>query len=124
MICQKCKAENQDTAIFCKDCGEKLQQEQSAVENNCPNCEHSSNPSDAVFCEQCGNSIEPEEWWHQYVGYVNCTNCGHSNTSDAMFCEQCRNKIPQKPIKTFYLPTVLVGIVLSVLVILIVLMLL
>lgn len=52
MICPNCKKENEDDAIFCVSCGEKI----SDGSKICPNCGDSSD-ADSLFCINCGHKF-------------------------------------------------------------------
>lgn len=52
MICQRCKTENDEDAIYCKNCGVKL----SGVEV-CPHCQ-TENSLDSIFCKKCGSVLK------------------------------------------------------------------
>lgn len=52
-VCEKCKKNIPDDAIFCPYCGEKKQEE---------------NGQQILFCPECGEKIEK--------GYINCPKCG------------------------------------------------
>lgn len=45
--------ENPDDAIFCTECGEKLESSQLSKSKKCPKCA-ANNPQDAEFCHNCG----------------------------------------------------------------------
>jgi class 3 adenylate cyclase len=49
MDCPKCRHQNPQDAIFCNECGHKLEIE-------CPEC-GKENPPGSKFCNQCGNDI-------------------------------------------------------------------
>ena len=50
MQCPKCQFENREGAIFCIECGTKL-------EINCSKCNH-LNPPASKFCEECGKKYQ------------------------------------------------------------------
>src|SRR5262245_27815379 len=49
MICQQCQSENSSEAIFCDQCGARL-------EAACPKCGEPNRPG-AKFCRNCGQLI-------------------------------------------------------------------
>ncbi|HZY59018.1 MAG TPA: zinc-ribbon domain-containing protein, partial [Candidatus Binataceae bacterium] len=49
MICPKCRTDNNDDALFCEQCGTKL-------ELSCPACGAPVNRG-ARFCKKCGSQI-------------------------------------------------------------------
>src|SRR5215471_8661883 len=49
MICQQCRSENSSNAVFCDQCGERL-------ETACPKCSEPNRPG-AKFCRNCGQLI-------------------------------------------------------------------
>src|SRR5262245_24819319 len=49
MICQQCRSENSSNAIFCDQCGARL-------ESACPKCGEPNRP-EAKFCRNCGQLI-------------------------------------------------------------------
>ncbi len=49
MKCPKCQAENPDDAMFCVECGAKL-------ETTCPEC-NSPNLPQFKFCKKCGHHL-------------------------------------------------------------------
>jgi class 3 adenylate cyclase/tetratricopeptide (TPR) repeat protein len=50
MKCPKCQLENRQDALFCLNCGEKL-------ELRCPQCGRSL-PTEALFCDKCGHKVK------------------------------------------------------------------
>src|SRR5215510_13047457 len=53
MQCLRCQHENPGDAVFCQECGGRL-------DAACPNC-GTSNQSDAKFCKKCGQRLSPRE---------------------------------------------------------------
>jgi len=62
MICQYCKTENSDTALFCKECGEgfRIVEEQPTIKY-CIKCGVQP-PPDAVFCGKCGSNLQTQSY--------------------------------------------------------------
>lgn len=52
MVCPNCAAENNDSAAFCKKCGQSL-----LAGWTCKRC-GAQNDADAVFCGKCGNRMQ------------------------------------------------------------------
>ena len=55
VICQKCGSENEESSIFCFNCGEKLK----TTANLCPKC-GVVNSSQAKFCIGCGMKLKKD----------------------------------------------------------------
>lgn len=64
MKCNHCGAENDEGAVFCEECGQKIATPvYSETKNNCPHC-GAENADGAVFCDECGKKMtaaEPEQ---------------------------------------------------------------
>ncbi len=54
MNCPKCGKENNDSALFCKNCGSSL------TTKKCPECGF-ENSNDSTYCEMCGATLEKKE---------------------------------------------------------------
>lgn len=55
--CTRCGFVNDDSAKFCKQCGEKLDILQKESMNTCPHCGKEL-PKEAMFCKHCGTPVE------------------------------------------------------------------
>ena len=55
--CPRCDFVNDDSAKFCKQCGEKLDILQKENINTCPHCGKKL-PKDAMFCKHCGTQVK------------------------------------------------------------------
>jgi len=54
MTCNECGTENKDDALYCANCGEKLEAPETAGhEKKCPECGF-DNPAGGKFCARCG----------------------------------------------------------------------
>ena len=53
--CKMCGAEAPDDAVFCEECGQKLESPAADAVPTvaCPAC-GTANPPDSAFCEECG----------------------------------------------------------------------
>lgn len=62
--CPHCNTDNLDDALFCKECGIKIEtkQEQATTQTSSIKCEKcgTENPVGTVFCKNCGCKIEEE----------------------------------------------------------------
>ncbi|MCD8200458.1 MAG: zinc ribbon domain-containing protein [Clostridia bacterium] len=69
--CKHCGTENDDTAVFCKDCGKR-------VDGNtvCPTCGKMT--EDDTFCIYCGNPLD---------GRKKCVRCG--TLFEGFYCTEC-----------------------------------
>lgn len=86
-ICSKCNFKNEDNAVFCENCGVKL--DEASMGNNAKLCYScgTKNANNAVFCENCGvrlNGYTTEE-----NNAIICPACGTKNEDNAKFCERC-----------------------------------
>ena len=85
MNCKFCETENPDSAVYCKQCGKRI--DGNTV---CPVC-HKLTPDDAVFCTECGARLD---------GKNVCKECG--TLYEGRFCPAC-GKAKEKthaPVKT------------------------
>ena len=55
--CPRCNFVNDDSAKFCKQCGEKLDVLQKESMNTCPHCGKEI-PEGAMFCKHCGTPLK------------------------------------------------------------------
>ncbi len=75
VACPKCNTPNPPDAKFCRNCGNKMQ-------NNtvkCPKCGNEV-PNDSKFCHECGQQLK---------GNKNCAKCGKESPITAKFCPEC-----------------------------------
>ena len=57
MKCSHCGAENEEGAVFCEECGQKITLPTPVQPKNiCPNC-GAENEDGALFCEECGHNM-------------------------------------------------------------------
>lgn len=75
VACPKCNTPNPADAKFCRNCGNKMQ-------NNTVKCGKCGNevPSDSKFCPECGQQLK---------GSKNCPKCGRESPMNAKFCPEC-----------------------------------
>lgn len=75
VACTKCGTPNPADGKFCRNCGNKMQ-------NNTVKCGKCGNevPSDSKFCPECGNQLK---------GSKNCPKCGKESPNNAKFCPEC-----------------------------------
>lgn len=85
MICQNCNTDNQDGAVYCKNCGSRID-----GNTQCPHC-GSAIAADSVYCNFCGKRVD---------GKINCPDCGALLPADSAFCEVCGKQLPSvQPVK-------------------------
>lgn len=77
--CKNCGHVEKEDAIFCTNCGAKL--DESLF---CPNCGGAINEGD-VFCTSCGFKLIVDE--------LKCSNCGQIIKEGDIFCTNCGNKV-------------------------------
>ncbi len=75
VACPKCSTPNPVDGKFCRNCGNKMQ-------NNTVKCGKCGNevPSDSKFCPECGNQLK---------GSKSCPKCGKESPMNAKFCPEC-----------------------------------
>lgn len=73
--CNYCKAENADDAVYCGNCGKRID-----GKIQCPNCGEYSDPTE-TFCMKCGTRID---------GKVVC-ECGELVSGN--FCPKCGRQV-------------------------------
>ena len=75
VTCSKCSTPNPVDGKFCRNCGNKMQ-------NNTVKCSKCSNevPSDSKFCPECGQQLK---------GNKNCPKCNKESPMNAKFCPEC-----------------------------------
>lgn len=61
--CPRCGFINDDSAKFCKQCGQKLDMLQKESINNCPHCGKEL-PKEAIFCKYCGIQVKQTQKQH------------------------------------------------------------
>lgn len=79
MECKKCGIENDDSAVYCKSCGSRLD-----GKIKCPGCGE-YNDEGSAFCVHCGARID---------GKKPCPRCG--TLSDGKFCQACGASLEEK----------------------------
>ncbi len=79
MECKNCGVENDESAVFCKSCGNRLD-----GKIKCPGCGEYSDEGSA-FCVHCGARID---------GKKPCPKCGA--LSDGKFCQACGASLEEK----------------------------
>ena len=86
--CLECGKENKKEAIYCAECGCKLENQERYGINSCPYC-GKDNIINAKFCAKCGEEIKnkgkPE--------LTSCPSCGSENPNYADFCNRCGNAL-------------------------------
>jgi len=77
VACPKCGTPNPTDGKFCRNCGNKMQ-------NNTVKCSKcgSEVPSDSKFCPECGQQLK---------GSKKCSKCGKESPINAKFCPECGN---------------------------------
>lgn len=83
MECKNCKTVNSDDAVFCKNCGTRLD-----GKKNCPSC-GAVIDEDSVYCNACGARVD---------GKVVCKTCG--TVHEGAYCPQCGSKTQAVGVKT------------------------
>lgn len=79
MFCVKCNAENDDNAVFCTECGEKISGAENILNTDSQfepkeiDLSVSEGNNNMFFCENCGTKLEE--------GAVFCGSCGESISS-------------------------------------------
>jgi membrane protease subunit (stomatin/prohibitin family) len=75
VACPKCSTPNPVDTKFCRNCGNKMQ-------NNTMKCGKCGNevPSDSKFCPECGNQLK---------GSKKCPKCSKESPMNAKFCPEC-----------------------------------
>ena len=94
MLCSKCGRKNDEDAVYCKYCGEKLK---SDAYNNEIRCEYCGlkQPSTNHYCTSCGRSLHPEE--------LRCSFCGFPLEMSWEYCPSCGVSVKANVIKSPYI---------------------
>lgn len=92
-VCKKCNTDNLPDALFCENCGSKIetdQKEKIELEDvqYCEECGTKAYKID-VFCRNCGHSFKNH-----------CPNCKSENQPDSKFCSSCGQSLIDEFIKT------------------------
>ncbi len=90
--CLNCGKENNDTAKFCRNCGQVLEPpktEADETEKTCPNCLKKV-PKVAKFCRYCGQVLEAPDKAAEKEKI--CPNCLKKIPKEAKFCRFCGNQ--------------------------------
>ena len=115
-ICGNCGAENDNSAVFCFECGNRFGLSENSVNSDsnnsvsassdkikiCGNC-GAENDNSAVFCFECGNRFglsgssvnsESDNSTSASSDKIKiCGNCGAENDNSAVFCFECGKKL-------------------------------
>lgn len=81
MKCPNCNAEISDTAKFCLECGNKIDNK-----SKCPKC-GAEILENSKFCPECGNKIDNKKF---------CPKCGAKIQENVKFCQECGTQIDGK----------------------------
>ena len=93
--CRKCNTPNDDDAIYCKYCGERLEKEETDSEMiRCKYC-GLLQPSDNHYCISCGTTLYPKEY--------KCSFCGYPLDTSWEYCPMCGVSLKTKRKETSYL---------------------
>lgn len=66
MTCNECGTENRDDALFCANCGAKLEKSELVGHGRkCPECGF-DNPHEGRFCARCGAELQQHHNGHQH----------------------------------------------------------
>lgn len=94
--CLTCNKEYPLDAVFCTNCGTRLEEEKALQEEvgtlRCPSCGKGL-PPDAVFCTNCGTRLEREEVQEGTADETICSACGHELPPSAVFCTNCGKRL-------------------------------
>ena len=80
MECKKCSAVNPEEAVFCRNCGKRLDGKVS-----CPACD-AMNDEDSNFCIHCGTKLSNKSI---------CPSC--NTVYEGNFCPACGKTAPAQP---------------------------
>ncbi len=95
--CPACDKEFPPDAIFCTNCGTKLEEEKVPEEVGtlrCPSCGKEFS-SDAVFCTNCGTRLEGQKTQTEGESEKTCSACGSKLPPAAVFCANCGKPLSQ-----------------------------
>lgn len=116
-LCPKCESIVEDGAVFCGECGARLEEVKAAQEGEvCPRC-GASNEKGKKFCVICGEKLDGQETPAfnidvavseaaptqavpevapepvQAPASIFCPNCGTQLPADAIFCGECGTRL-------------------------------
>lgn len=95
--CPACDKEFPPDAVFCTNCGTKLEEEKVPEEIGtlrCPSCGKEFSP-DAVFCANCGTRLESKKTQAEDESEKTCSACGSKLPPSAVFCANCGKPLSQ-----------------------------
>ncbi len=85
MKCQYCGSEMADNALFCGQCGKKVQRQEKRI---CPKCGYEGRDNEK-YCILCGTELSGTTWQVKKI----CPKCGQEAGEDILFCESCGTRI-------------------------------
>ena len=83
MRCENCGSELPNGALFCDNCGKKVE---AKPKKFCGNC-GAEMDADAAFCGECGASVSSTP--DAQINYVFCGNCGAKIPENSQTCPNC-----------------------------------
>jgi len=82
MTCNECGTENRDDALFCANCGAKLEKSELVGHGRkCPECGF-DNPHEGRFCARCGAELRRHNNGHQHQHHSQQTQQKHQKKKD------------------------------------------